>query len=83
MALDAHVGSAHGVAAQSRDLKGAVLNQRLAGQAEIPLKVPLRSRGFRKTLDAFGDLYDALLALALLAARRGNLYTDPRGTIEE
>src|ERR1035441_1278517 len=59
------------------------LNSRLARQPEIPLEVPLRLGRFRKTLDAFGDLNDALLALALLSTGGGHLYAQPLGAIEE
>src|SRR5260370_11474705 len=60
-----------------------VPNPRLTGQPEITLEMPLLLRDFRKLGEAFRDLYDALLALALLPAARGNLYAHPGGAIEE
>src|ERR1035437_6521160 len=62
---------------------GRIFHPRLAGQPEIALKVPFLLRRFRKRLDAFRDLYDALLALALLLARSGNLYAQAFSAIEE
>ena len=68
---------------QSRDREGAISNPRLARQPEIALKVPFLLRRFRKALDAFRNLDDALLALALLPAGSGNLYAQAFGAIEE
>src|ERR1035437_438433 len=62
---------------------GRIFHPRLARQPEIALKVPFLLRRLRKPLDAFGDLYDALLALALLLAGCGNLDTQAFSAIEE
>src|SRR5450759_5861704 len=62
---------------------GRIFHPRLAGQPEIALKVPFPLSRLRKTLYAFRDLYDALLALALLLARSGNLYAQVLCAIEE
>src|SRR5450759_5411026 len=61
----------------------ACQQSRLAGQPEVALKVPFLLRRCRKAVDAFGDLDDALLALALLPAGSGNLYAQAFGAIEE
>src|ERR1035441_10722263 len=45
--------------------------------------MPLPLRPCRKTIDAFRDFYDALLALTPLAARSGNWYAQVLGAIEE
>src|ERR1039458_3681955 len=45
--------------------------------------MPLPLRPCRKTIDAFRDFYDALLALTLLTARSGNWYAQVLGAIEE
>src|ERR1017187_1746397 len=58
-------------------------DSRLARQPETALEVPLLLRPFRQVRHAFGDFYDALLALALLSTGRGNLYAQPFAAIEE
>src|SRR5664279_2453916 len=58
-------------------------NPRLARQPEVALEVPLLFCRLRKGLQPFGDLYDALPALALLPAGSGNLYAQALGAIEE
>jgi hypothetical protein len=58
-------------------------NSCLARQPKIALEVPLLLRPFRQAWHAFGDFYDALLALALLPAGSGNLYAQALGAIEE
>jgi len=53
-----------------------------AGEAEVVLKVSLLGAGGGEVLGAGGDLDDALLAFALLAAGRGDLDAEGFGAIE-
>ena len=49
----------------------------------MALEVALRLGGFGKAGGTFGDLHDAFLALALLAAGSGDLNAERFGAIEE
>ena len=80
VALDAHLAAAHRVAFHLAVVGG---DEALAGQAEVVLEVLLGVGGRREQVHALGDFDDALLALAVLAARGRHLDAEPLGAVEE
>jgi hypothetical protein len=80
MTLDPQIAAPHGVAANHA---GAGNNLGAAGQAEIVAQVDFRSVFRRQARHAFGNFDDALLALALFAAGRGNAHAKGIGAVEE
>ena len=78
--FDFHLPAPHRVAA---DHAGVGNDFTGTGQPELALQMFFRRHGWGKTLHAFDDLHDTLLAFALLAAGRWHMHAERFGVIEQ